>query len=224
MKTLVPFLLCGCFLLTTQLFAQTEEAIPNKTRTTIIIKTVDEDGTENTQTITEEGKVFDFKMNTEELELKDLDIFIKEAKKGGKLRFELEGDVQAFNFDVSDIMDFNRGDCDQPFLGIMMIQQKTFDDKNATNSHANRNGVLINKIIKDTGAEDAGLLADDVLTMIDGKPMTSLGEVIKEIKSHKVNDQITVTYLREGQESQVVATLKGKKCPTEKVFKIEKIV
>ncbi|MFK8103861.1 MAG: T9SS type A sorting domain-containing protein, partial [Saprospiraceae bacterium] len=46
----------------------------------------------------------------------------------------------------------------------------------------------------------------------------------KEIKSHKVNDQITVTYLREGQESQVVATLKGKKCPTEKVFKIEKIV
>lgn len=224
MKTLVHFLLCACLLSSTSLLAQTEETTPKKKRTTIIIKTIDEDGTENTQTITKEGEVLDFKTNANKLDFQDLDIFIKKAKKGDKLRIELEGDVQKFNFDASDFMAFNRADCDQPFLGIMMISTKTFDNGTAIHGQVDQKGVLINEIIKDTGAEDAGLLANDVLTKIDGKPMTTLGGVIEEIKSHNVNDQVTVTYLRNGQEMQVVATLKGKKCPAEKVAEIEEII
>ncbi len=84
----------------------------------------------------------------------------------------------------------------QPFLGV------TTDE-----SIQNEQGVPVTEIFEGSAAEKAGLKINDIITNIDGIKVSNFAEMIREIKKHKVGDQITIGYLREGTASTATATL-----------------
>jgi serine protease Do len=69
------------------------------------------------------------------------------------------------------------------------------------------NGVKIQDITKESGAEKAGLKEGDVITKIDDKKIEDPDDLSKVIKSHKPGDKVTVNYLRDKKEQKVTAEL-----------------
>lgn len=59
-------------------------------------------------------------------------------------------------------------------------------------------GVKVLDVDNDTPAGKAGLLKDDVITGIDGKPVTSVDEFKARIRELKQGDSMKVSYLRNG--------------------------
>ena len=70
-------------------------------------------------------------------------------------------------------------------------------------------GVAVTSVYKDTAAAAAGLRTGDVITKIDGDDMTSAKDVSIAVSSKNAGDTIQITYVRNGQESTVTATLGG---------------
>jgi putative serine protease PepD len=70
-------------------------------------------------------------------------------------------------------------------------------------------GALITEVNKDTPAEAAGLLKDDVVTEVDGKPVTDGIALIVAIRTHQPGDTIEFTVLRDGSEKAFKITLDG---------------
>ncbi len=69
------------------------------------------------------------------------------------------------------------------------------------------NGVEIQSITKESGAEKAGLKKGDVITKIDNKKIESPDELSETIQDHKPGDKVTVTFLRDKKEQKVTAEL-----------------
>jgi putative serine protease PepD len=70
-------------------------------------------------------------------------------------------------------------------------------------------GALITEVNKDTPAEAAGLLKDDVVTEVDGKPVTDGIALIVAIRTHQPGDTIEFTVMRDGSEKAFKITLGG---------------
>ena len=68
-------------------------------------------------------------------------------------------------------------------------------------------GVAVSSVYKDTAAAKAGLQTGDVITKIDGKSITSPNAVSIAVHSKNVGDSIEITYVRNGAENTVTATL-----------------
>ncbi len=68
-------------------------------------------------------------------------------------------------------------------------------------------GVAVTSVYKDTAAAAAGLRTGDVITKIDGEAMTSPNDVSIAVSSKNAGDTIQITYVRNGQETTVTATL-----------------
>ena len=60
-----------------------------------------------------------------------------------------------------------------------------------------------------TPAQDAGLLEDDVVTRVDGEPVTDGIALIVAIRTHQPGDTIEFTVRRDGEERTVEVTLDG---------------
>jgi putative serine protease PepD len=70
-------------------------------------------------------------------------------------------------------------------------------------------GAVITEVNKGTPAEDAGLLKDDVVTAVDGKPVTDGIALIVAIRTHQPGDTIEFTVVRDGSEKAFTITLDG---------------
>lgn len=70
-------------------------------------------------------------------------------------------------------------------------------------------GALITEVNKGTPAESAGLLKDDVVTAVDGKPVTDGIALIVAIRTHQPGDTIEFTVQRGGSERAFEITLDG---------------
>ncbi len=68
-------------------------------------------------------------------------------------------------------------------------------------------GVAITRIVDDSAAARAGLLAGDVIVRIEGEPMESSGGVAAAIARHRPGDPIELDLLRDGTPSEMVVTL-----------------
>ena len=68
-------------------------------------------------------------------------------------------------------------------------------------------GVVITEPVKGGSAEAAGLQKYDVITKINGKEVKNFLELRHELYQLQVGDKVEVTYLREGKENKVSATL-----------------
>jgi putative serine protease PepD len=64
---------------------------------------------------------------------------------------------------------------------------------------SDRQGALVRELTPGGAARGAGLEANDLIVEVDGEPVTSVDELILEVRSHKVGDRVEVTYLRDGE-------------------------
>ncbi|KRF07826.1 hypothetical protein ASG88_03215 [Nocardioides sp. Soil777] len=70
-------------------------------------------------------------------------------------------------------------------------------------------GALITQVNDGTPAQDAGLVEDDVVTRVDGAPVTDGIALIVAIRTHQPGDTIEFTVRRDGEERTVEVTLDG---------------
>jgi S1-C subfamily serine protease len=98
---------------------------------------------------------------------------------------------------------FTKGRAEHPFLGIEMADlspTKRQQLNQAKNLNIQENtGVVISGVAENSPAEDAGLLAGDVMQKINGQPVKTAAIVQKLIESSTVGDILEVEVNRNGQ-------------------------
>jgi serine protease Do/serine protease DegQ len=67
-----------------------------------------------------------------------------------------------------------------------------------------KNGALINKVLKDSSADKAGLLPGDIVISIDGKKMRNANDVRNRIGLLPIGEKIKFKLLRDGKELKLV--------------------
>lgn len=60
-------------------------------------------------------------------------------------------------------------------------------------------GVTVARVVPDSGADDAGLQAGDLITDIEGEKLATIEDLTSAIGGFKVGDTISLTYERDGQ-------------------------
>ena len=68
-------------------------------------------------------------------------------------------------------------------------------------------GVRIGSVAEDSPAAEAGLEAGDVITAVDGDEVTSPLDLVRAIRQHDPDDEITITYTRNGTSAEARVTL-----------------
>lgn len=104
--------------------------------------------------------------------------------------------------DVADEL-IERGFVRHPLLGVQ--------GQNLSDALAQRLGVdegaYIDQVQPDTPAEAAGLRSDDVIVGVDDADITSMDDLVVEIRNREVGDSVTITYVRDGEKHTVEITL-----------------
>ncbi len=88
--------------------------------------------------------------------------------------------------------------CSTPFLGIYMEER---------NRDSDEYDVKITGIVQNTGAEDAGILEDDILLKVNRASISNVQDVVDEISKYEPGDRIKVQVLRDGKKKRIKATL-----------------
>ncbi|GIV39496.1 MAG: serine protease [Thermonema sp.] len=73
------------------------------------------------------------------------------------------------------------------------------------------NGVLIRAVNANSGAEEAGLKAGDIILMVDSLPVRNMSELQERIALHYPGEVVKVTFLRDGKTLSVSAKLRNVK-------------
>ena len=69
------------------------------------------------------------------------------------------------------------------------------------------NGARVTTVADGTPADDAGLRVGDVITKVDGDSVTSLRSLATAVGAHDPGDEVTVTYMRNGDDHTVDVVL-----------------
>jgi S1-C subfamily serine protease len=108
-----------------------------------------------------------------------------------------------------------------PWLGIQGLSISA-DIASAMNLKSDQTGILVEQVLTDSPAERAGLKAGtqtttvngqdftiggDVITAIEGRPVTSMQQLQRSLQRYQVDQKITLTILRDGQSQDVTVTL-----------------
>jgi hypothetical protein len=72
-----------------------------------------------------------------------------------------------------------------------------------TVSAEEQDGALVRQLTPGGGAAESGLQEGDLIVQVDDKQVASVDELILAVRSNKVGDTITVTYLRDGERGTV---------------------
>ena len=68
-------------------------------------------------------------------------------------------------------------------------------------------GARIDDVTAGSTAEDAGIEPGDVITSIDDRRITGADSLVATLRSYRPGDEVTVTWLRDGEEQQASVTL-----------------
>jgi putative serine protease PepD len=100
------------------------------------------------------------------------------------------------------------GKATHPFLGISGndITPQTAQQFGL----ATRQGALVMEVTPGGPAERAGLRPRDIIVRLGDEQVTSMGDLIGAIRSHRIGQTVPVTYLRDGRQATVRATLQQK--------------
>ncbi|HEX9505944.1 MAG TPA: PDZ domain-containing protein [Acidimicrobiia bacterium] len=77
-----------------------------------------------------------------------------------------------------------------------------------------QSGVRVASVADSSPAADAGLKTGDVVTAVDGTKVSTPVELVAAVRSHQPGDQITVTYTRDGQSTDVKVRLADSRSAT----------
>ncbi|WP_037319944.1 S1C family serine protease [Salegentibacter sp. Hel_I_6] len=104
---------------------------------------------------------------------------------------------------VEDIMEY--GNVQKGILGIKGtgINARIIEEFGLKTSQ----GVLVAEVTNGSGAEKAGLKEGDIIRKLDNVAINKFSDLTGYINSKRPNDEIEVTFLRDGREKQVNVTL-----------------
>lgn len=215
------------------LYAQEDREVEVKTEKKIIIKTIDDEGNVTTKiiegddvkdyesndniTITEEGDSIRVEIEMEEGDGKRIKKHI--VIPGMEDLDDIEKDIRIYEFDddfapklhgfwmddlrgphpLPDGMQFyfDEGGPDKAQLGVTI---EDVDD-----------GVKVTEVMENSSAWSVGILAGDVITHIDGKKMTNVEELQREVTDHEPGDMIDIRLKRNGKTEKFTARLQNAK-------------
>lgn len=203
------FSLLAVMLLFTGIHLQAQQEINVDTdgkTITIIKKYTDKDGYEVTEKIIKEageGQDFDEllkELDTEVINGENIDIHV------------IKTDDDEYDFsELSKVDQFMRGlspfksksnSCNSP-CGSEKGKLNVYLD---TNTYTDE-GVAIDRVIEDGGADKAGLKNGDIILAIDGEKTNSYNALVRAMKGRKPNDVVKVDYKRGGEYFQSAVTL-----------------
>jgi 2-alkenal reductase len=98
-----------------------------------------------------------------------------------------------------------QGHVEHPYIGIS-FQPVDPQIASALNLNATE-GAVITQVEASSPADRAGLQQNDVITAINGQPVDQDHQLISVLFTHKPGETVTLTILRNGQQSQVKLTL-----------------
>ena len=87
----------------------------------------------------------------------------------------------------------------------------------------NEKGAKITAVEKESAAEKTGLTKDDIITKIGDDTIGDGNDLYKAIGKYKPEDKITITYLRDGKETTVSATLGKNKDAEIRALKLDNL-
>jgi len=70
-----------------------------------------------------------------------------------------------------------------------------------------RTGALIDVVTPGSPAQKAGLQRGDIIVAVDGEKVPDLRKLLRRVASAEVGSKISITYIREGKEQTVEATI-----------------
>lgn len=93
----------------------------------------------------------------------------------------------------------------RPWLGIIGLSV-TDDLARYYNLPLDR-GVLVTRVVDESPAQRAGIVAGDMILRIDGAPIYSIEDLLGEIHNRKVGEKMRIAVFRRGREQSFEATL-----------------
>ncbi|HLX66843.1 MAG TPA: PDZ domain-containing protein, partial [Puia sp.] len=108
---------------------------------------------------------------------------------------------------VNDLMKF--GTPQRAFLGISYPRDDMSDDQKKENGIKDGEGVYVLDVTADGAAAHAGIQKGDVITKLNGVPVTTGAEMVGQIATFSPGDKINVTYRRDGKESTIAIVLRN---------------
>ena len=73
---------------------------------------------------------------------------------------------------------------------------------------AQKSGVVISQVLESSAAAEAGLRPGDIVTAVDGKPVTRAADLRNRVGLSPVGEQIRLDILRDGKKREVVAVIR----------------
>ncbi len=99
---------------------------------------------------------------------------------------------------VADLKEF--GTVQRAVLGVMGLDVADYIDsekaKGQTVDLGTVTGFYVNSVEENSTAAELGLEKGDVLTAVDGKPVTKRSELLEELAKHRPGDKVSFTYMR----------------------------
>lgn len=109
---------------------------------------------------------------------------------------------------VADIREY--GTVQRAFLGIGYINRKATSPEELSALGIDRTeGVYVANVMSNSGAQAAGIRKGDFITAINGTAVRTEPELQEQLARYKPGDNISVTYLRSGNQQKVSVQLKN---------------
>jgi Do/DeqQ family serine protease len=116
---------------------------------------------------------------------------------------------------IADVIKF--GTVQRAFLGIQYPNENLSEEDKKANGIKEGEGVFVMDVTKEGAAQAAGIKKGDIITKINGMPVTSGPEMVGQIATYRPGDKINITYKREGKEATVNIMLRNSSGNTDMV-------
>ncbi len=93
----------------------------------------------------------------------------------------------------------------RPWLGVVLadVTPDLADEADLSR----QSGVVITSVVKGSPADKVGLEVRDVVTRFEGEEMTTASQLIRELWRYQLDDEVIITFWRDGEEEEVVIKL-----------------
>ena len=114
---------------------------------------------------------------------------------------------------VSDIKEY--GAVQRAVLGIKggslsdIIDSKKYDDENYVSDYGTNDGVLVDEVIENGSAEEAGIKKGDVIVAVGDKKITKMSELQEDLAKFNPGDKTSITIIRDKKEKKVNVTFRN---------------
>ena len=92
-----------------------------------------------------------------------------------------------------------QGSVERPGIGISCLVDVT----NAYNVEGAPDGVTIVEVLEGYPADEAGLLANDIITAVNGVTITTVEELVTETQKYAIGEMVDFTIWRDGQGLEI---------------------